>query len=219
MSRKGDLRRMAVIDAFCSILLDEGIDMPSMDRVGILAGANRQSLRYHFGSKEALVKAGFNAIVSAWQQDFEDFLLGLGETCTDEDLIPFLIPSAEDEGAAMISLINIITTAAQTDDRARDLMLALFGGMEEVLIRAIRETRPKAALTSVREVAFSLLALSQGSTTLSYIGLEGRRQRHARKVAKTMLRDLGKAKNAVAVSELIAVHSGLGQEPDRSQEQ
>ncbi len=51
---RSDQKRAAILDAACSVFLDEGFDVASMDRIAAVAGVSKRTVYGHFGSKNDL---------------------------------------------------------------------------------------------------------------------------------------------------------------------
>jgi AcrR family transcriptional regulator len=192
MAAKGEQRRLETIDAFCGALLDTGIEMPSMDVIAAVAGTNRQSLRYHFGSKQDLIMACMEAIVTALQQNFEDSILDVGDTCTDEDVVRFLFQTDDTGTDPIKKLVNVAVTMTQTDTDLKLLVHSLFRGFEKALIQEVRATRSDASLDKVRETCFAIMSMSYGANSIASAGFTTRQTRFARKTGLRLLQGLGK---------------------------
>lgn len=109
LSPKAQRTRRSILDASKKIIIDEGLNVLSMDRVSAVAKLSKGAVMYHFHSKRALIRALF--------QDYADYLdeelskhEALFEGTSDETLVPAYVEwfkdfVKDDKGWATVGIL------------------------------------------------------------------------------------------------------------------
>lgn len=134
-------RREAILKAATIEFAEQGLAGARVDRIASQAGANKQGLYYHFGSKEALFKA---VLIAA----FEGLVPNVSDVLQDknscQDKIAALVNALFDQVSRHSWVLTIITfenlqKGANLDEEVRQKMTASTRPFIEAMQRSIEE--------------------------------------------------------------------------------
>jgi AcrR family transcriptional regulator len=150
-----------LLDAAHRLLVRSGYNSLSVEAIGQEAGENKALIRYYFGSKNGLLVALTDSLISDTLRRARQRLAGLSDT---KDRVSVLTDAAEtivDDEASYRLLFDLLPRLLENPRMARQLA-ALYRGYREVNARTLWGDLPGAPSPVVRELAAMTVALSDG---------------------------------------------------------
>ncbi len=150
-----------LLDAAHRLLVRSGYNSLSVEAIGQEAGENKALIRYYFGSKNGLLVALTDSLISDTLRRARQRLAGLSDT---KDRLSVLTDAAqtivEDEASYRL-LFDLLPRLLENPRMARQLA-ALYRGYREVNARALWGDLAGEPPAMVRELAAMTVALSDG---------------------------------------------------------
>jgi AcrR family transcriptional regulator len=170
--KRHDVARERVLDAFEEAVLEHGVQASSFARIAAIGGFHRTLIQHHFGKRDVLVMAALDRIV----EQYVGFTRRLVQRSTDEERVDVLVgwllspfgPSGPPRIASVVDAYQALAnTEPEIRTRIRDLYEAFCGALEDALLFHA----PHAALSSRRDAAITIVALSFGRAGLDTLGM------------------------------------------------
>lgn len=166
-STSPDERHTAIIHAVWQVIAERGMGAVSMRNVATAAGVSVGRIQYWFTSKDELLRAGLETMLSGAAQIHETATEGADARETLWQLIGQSIPRAESSGAGVSVFHQYIAAAINHPPLARILAEAKDGAENEAA-RLLAGIAPE--LADPHLAARSLMATADGLTMRVLIG-------------------------------------------------
>ncbi len=150
-----------LLDAAHRLLVRSGYNSLSVEAIGQEAGENKALIRYYFGSKNGLLVALTDSLISDTLRRARQRLAGFSDA---KDRVSALTDAAEtivDDEASYRLLFDLLPRLLENPRMARQLA-ALYRGYREVNARTLWGDLPGDPSPVVRELAAMTVALSDG---------------------------------------------------------
>lgn len=150
-----------LLDAAHRLLVRSGYNSLSLEAIGQEAGENKALVRYYFGSKDGLLVALTDSLISATLWRARQRLSGLSDTHDRLDVISDAMEAIADDEASYRLLFDLLPRLLENPRMARQLA-NLYRGYREVNVRALWGDRPGDPPPVVHELAAIAVALPDG---------------------------------------------------------
>lgn len=189
-ARKGDLRRLEIVEAAIQCIAREGIARFSYEQLSEITGLKRSHINYYFPSLESLIEATFSHVIAHGQALTTK---GLAAGAGRKDLFKVYIEATLGwfrEHPSHVSTMLLFAHFSTFDPRCRELNVVAKKFGEERLYSLIRELKPKASKEDIQVWATSVRNLIIGEAIdyfactplASYPALIKRVYAHAKKI-------------------------------------
>ena len=150
-----------LLDAAHRLLVRSGYNSLSVEAIGQEAGENKALIRYYFGSKNGLLVALTDSLVSDTLRRARQRLSGLSDTYDRLSVVTDTAADIVDDAASYRLLFDLLPRLLEDPHMARRLA-ELYRGYREVNARSLWGDRPDEPPQAVRELAAMTVALSDG---------------------------------------------------------
>jgi AcrR family transcriptional regulator len=150
-----------LLDAAHRLLVRSGYNSLSVEAIGQEAGENKALIRYYFGSKNGLLVALTDMLISNTLSRARQRLSGLSDTHDRVGVITDTMEAILDDEASYRLLFDLLPRLLEHPRMARQLA-DLYRGYREVNARALWGDRPGDPPPIVRELATIAVALPDG---------------------------------------------------------
>lgn len=150
-----------LLDAAHRLLVRSGYNSLSMEAIGQEAGENKALIRYYFGSKNGLLVALTDSLISDTLWRARQRLSGLSDTHDRVGVITDTVEAIVDDDASYRLLFDLLPRLLENPRMARQLA-DLYRGYRDVNARALWGDRPGDPPPVVRELAAITVALTDG---------------------------------------------------------
>lgn len=165
--RKGHETREQILTAALQLLVDEGFRAMTMRRIAAACGMKLGNLTYHFASREDLIQALLEAVISAYEVEFEPIThepgvppdVRLGRYC---QLILEDIRSKK-----TTRVFPEIWALSSHDPFVLERMQELYARARAPLVELIGEMRPDLAVQDREDLALFVSASMEGTTVFA----------------------------------------------------
>jgi AcrR family transcriptional regulator len=99
---KGEHRKQAILDAALNILIDNGYHNFSLRRVASRAGISVGNLQYYFPSKQSLITALLDDIITPYLQEFEGMRAGADPDEQFEKILRLVFTDLQDQRTTIV---------------------------------------------------------------------------------------------------------------------
>ena len=150
-----------LLDAAHRLLVRSGYNSLSVEAIGQEAGENKALIRYYFGSKNGLLMALTDSLISDTLRRARQRLSGLSDT---HDRVAVITDTAEaivEDEASYRLLFDLLPRLLENPRTARQLA-DLYRGYRDVNARALWGDRPEGQPPVIRELAAMTVALTDG---------------------------------------------------------
>ena len=138
-----------------------GYNSLSVEAIGQEAGENKALIRYYFGSKNGLLVALTDSLISDTLRRARQRLSGLSDTHDRVGVITDTVEAIVDDDASYRLLFDLLPRLLENPRMARQLA-DLYRGYRDVNARALWGDRPGDPPPVVRELAAITVALTDG---------------------------------------------------------
>jgi AcrR family transcriptional regulator len=150
-----------LLDAAHRLLVRSGYNSLSVEAIGQEAGENKALIRYYFGSKNGLLVALTDSLISDTLWRARQRLSGLSDTKDRLAVITDTVEAIMDDEASYRLLFDLLPRLLEDPRMARQLA-DLYRGYRDVNARALWGERPGEPPIEVRELAAMTVALTDG---------------------------------------------------------
>jgi AcrR family transcriptional regulator len=150
-----------LLDAAHRLLVRSGYNSLSVEAIGQEAGENKALIRYYFGSKNGLLVALTDNLISGTLRRARQRLAGLSDTHDRLDVVAETAADIVDDMPSYRLLFDLLPRLLE-DARMSRQLADLYRGYREVNARSLWGERPGDPPQAVRELAAMTVALSDG---------------------------------------------------------
>lgn len=150
-----------LLDAAHRLLVRSGYNSLSVEAIGQEAGENKALIRYYFGSKNGLLVALTDSLISDTLQQARQRLSGLSDTHDRLSVVADTAADIVDDAASYRLLFDLLPRLLENPRMARQLA-ELYRGYREVNARSLWGEGQGEPPAAVRELAAMTVALSDG---------------------------------------------------------
>lgn len=150
-----------LLDAAHRLLVRSGYNSLSVEAIGQEAGENKALIRYYFGSKNGLLVALTDSLISDTLRQARRRLTGLSDTHDRLDVVADTATAIVDDVPSYRLLFDLLPRLLE-DPRMTRQLAGLYRGYREVNARSLWGDRPGDLPQAVRELAAMTVALSDG---------------------------------------------------------
>jgi AcrR family transcriptional regulator len=150
-----------LLDAAHRLLARSGYNSLSVEAIGQEAGENKALIRYYFGSKNGLLVALTDSLISDTLRRARQRLSGLSDTHDRLDVVAETAADIVDDVPSYRLLFDLLPRLLENPRMARQLA-ELYRGYREVNARSLWGDRVGELPAAVRELAAMTVALSDG---------------------------------------------------------
>jgi TetR/AcrR family transcriptional repressor of bet genes len=180
------VRRAQILDAVEACILEEGIEGVTFSRVARRAGVRTSMVPHYFGTKGSLMAAMVDRVLGR----VEGLLDAAVDGATGRDRIERLLDVLFGGAFAVPSVILVLDqlrATAHVNVTTRDRMVAMFRHLEQLADGALADAYPDAPAVRRRNVAYSLLCLSDANNSFRGVGFPPDYDSRARAAAEVLL--------------------------------
>ncbi len=150
-----------LLDAAYRLLVRSGYNSLSVEAIGQEAGENKALIRYYFGSKNGLLVALTDRLISATLWQARQRLSGLSDTHDRVDVLGDTMEAIANDEASYRLLFDLLPRLLENPRMTRQLA-DLYRGYREVNVRALWGDRPGDPPPAVHHLAAISVALPDG---------------------------------------------------------
>lgn len=180
-----DERRAQIIEEAAKTIGRYGLEGATQEQIAKDCGLSRSHIRHYIGNRDNLIDAVWDYVMTPYVQSAEDFRNRTDATSLTEMVDYLFGPEMEhnDDDA----VINALTAGATKDESLRDRLYATQVRIEEAMVQTLRNAAPDATLERATDVAYTLLSVAIGSSSLSALPFPASRRQAARRYAHTLV--------------------------------
>ncbi len=182
-------RQEQILHAFEECILERGFDAASIGAVAERAGGDRTRVHHSFGNRDALVSALLERVVDAYKRNRDEVVALIPPDDRKRALLDHVF-SAGFNPPRLARLFDELYTAALHSPTIQAAMLGVYREFEEMVVAELEKACPDAPARRRREVAFSILCLTESCADLIDLGFPASRRRAARAAADALLSSL-----------------------------
>lgn len=161
---KGHETRELILRAALGLLIDEGFKALSMRRVAAASGMKLGNLTYHFPTREDLIQALFDAVISSYEIEFER-IVHMPGVAPEKRLLAYCRLVLEDIRSKKTShFFPEVWVLAIHDSFVADRMQELYARARRPLEEIIEELRPDLPPVKRQDLALFISASMEGLT-------------------------------------------------------
>lgn len=181
-----DERRAQIIAEAAKTIGRYGLEGATQERIAEDCGLSRSHIRHYVGNRDDLIDAVWDYVMTPYVQSAENFRNGTGPATSLADMVDYLF-GPEMEANDDDAVINALSIAAMKDESLRDRLYATQVRIEEAMVQTLRNAAPGATLERATDVAYTLLSVAIGSSSLSALPFPASRRLAARRYAHSLI--------------------------------
>jgi AcrR family transcriptional regulator len=182
-------RRSQILDACEQIVLSEGLASASPARVAGHVGLDRTTVHHYFRTRSALLGGLVERIVDGYLAEVREVQAARGSNADLGEMLDFLL-SPDFACPHYDRIVDEFSAASYEDADVRGHLKRLFVTLEEFTLSLLLKAVPDVEPDRVRETAYTLYALIEGSYLLRALGFPDDRLQAARRTAQHLVEEL-----------------------------
>jgi len=192
MGRKdlSDVRRNQILDAFELCIIESGLFGTTLTTVAEKANINRGQIHQYIGDRDALLSALVERLIESYRQEFSKYLGAFRKKPNLDNILEYFF----DEWGRVDSNDDVIIDALVAESAHNSYLQKLVFGayliMENELATVLHELHPKASLDRCKSVAYAIMSMAYGSSTMMWLGFDRTRLPEVQSLIKIMIQTL-----------------------------
>lgn len=186
---KAEAKRKEIVEAFAQCILNVGMDNASMNEVAQIVGLDRSTLHYYFPKRAQLIDDLVENICTSYNKKLKDALAALPIEKKTVHLVDFLF-SDKWHDPQNSRLIDEISTYFNRDASVEDPIAKMYRRLEKAQLDIFRKSYLNAPLSEVKEAAYAIIQLVEGSIDFTYYKFPKNRRAAAHKAARRIIESL-----------------------------
>lgn len=185
-------RRQEILQAAAQSVAMYGLAASTQERIAAVAGMSRSHIRHYVGNRDDLIDALWEHIMTPHFASMHAVLADRDSDAQLTALVDFLFgpKMARDEDNAVI---EALISGAMQDLRLRARIYDSYSRLEREIAAVIRAAIPGSSSSESLQLAYALICIAFGHSTLSALPFPPSRRRGAKELAHQMLEGLRNA--------------------------
>lgn len=191
MGRKSlqTLRRAQILDACENIVLEDGLAAASPARVAGRVGLDRTTVHHYFRTQADMLSGLVERIIDGYLAEVRQLEAERGRSAEVGDILDFLL-SPDFALPRYDRLVDEFAAASHRDPEVRTQLRRLYRTLEESTVSMLLKAVPDAPPEQVRETAYIIYAMIEGSYLLHAQGFPDDRLQAARRTVHQLVEAL-----------------------------
>ncbi|WP_269802741.1 TetR/AcrR family transcriptional regulator [Actinocorallia populi] len=184
-----DRRRAEILRAAARTVAEHGLAGSTQERIAAAAGMSRSHVRHYVGNRDELIHALWEHVMTPYFTELREVMAGPPAEARMHALVDHLFgpQMAHNEDNLVIdALIN----GAMHDVRLRGRIYESYSRLEQEIARAIREASPGCDHGESRQLAYALICMAFGYSTLAALPFPATRQKGMKNLALRLVATL-----------------------------
>jgi len=181
-------RREQLLDAFERCIVKYGLEGTSLEQVAEEAGMTRSIIRHYIGNRDELVNALIERIIQQYTQQLTAQYADLSPEASVRKTIEDMFANKSVISTHDKIIIDVLMSAKERYPRAKSMLTQMY----EVIIASfaddLKRAYPHAAPEKCRQVAYSLICLSEMNESFMWLGMQPQYNTDARAVTDDLLK-------------------------------
>lgn len=192
-----DRRRAEILRAAARTVAKYGLAGSTQERIAAAAGMSRSHVRHYAGNRDELVHALWEHIMTPYFAELREVMAGSPPEARVHALVGHLfgpqMAYSEDD-----MVIDALISGAMHDVRLRGRIYESYSRLEQEIARAVREAFPACDPGESRQLAYALICMAFGYSTLAALPFPAGRQKGVKSLALRLIATLGEGAAAAA---------------------
>jgi len=187
MGRKDltETRRNQILDAFERCIVELGISGATLTKVAEVAQINRGMIHHYIGDRNNLVR-----LVGSYREEFSKYLEAHKDNPNVNTIVEYFFEEWSGAGPNDDVIIDALVAEAAQDSQILNLLLELYSLLENTITAELRNIYPNATEERCHNVAYAIMSMAYGSSTMMWLGFDRTRLPEVRSLVKTMIQTL-----------------------------
>jgi len=192
MGRKDltETRRNQILDAFERCIVELGISGATLTKVAEVAQINRGMIHHYIGDRNNLVFALIERLVGSYREEFSKYLEAHKDNPNVNTIVEYFFEEWSGAGPNDDVIIDALVAEAAQDSQILNLLLELYSLLENTITAELRNIYPNATEERCHNVAYAIMSMAYGSSTMMWLGFDRTRLPEVRSLVKTMIQTL-----------------------------
>jgi AcrR family transcriptional regulator len=170
-------------------VVELGLGKASMAAVADALGLDRTTVHHYFRTRKELVAAAMEQVISTYQRRADEALVDAEPMDRVRLLLDHAFGSVSSDPTRSAILLEF-AVASRHDPDARAQLRRAYQTFEDTALAELERSYPDAAAGDRRRIAYAIVQLSEGSSSLRELGFGEDRVRAARETARLLLEQL-----------------------------
>ena len=192
MGRKdlSDERRNQILDAFELCIIESGLFGATLTTVAEKAKINRGQIHQYIGDRNALLSALVERLIESCRAEFSNYL----EIFREKPNLDIILEYFFDEWGEVDSyddlIIDALVAESAHNSHLQKLVLGAYSILENELKKILQELHPNTSLDRCQNVAYAIMSMAYGNSTMMWLGFDRARLPEIRSLAKSLVKTL-----------------------------
>ena len=183
-------RREELLEAFGRCIVKYGLEGTSLEQIADEAGMTRSVIRHYIGNRDELVNVLIERIIVQYAGQLEAAYADIAPEQVVDHTLDMMFSGEQLLDQRDTIIINVLMTAKDRYPQAKQLLVAMFESMIELLSADLRQTYPQAPPERCRQVAYALICMAEMHESLIWLGLDRSYNAAARAAAEALIHTL-----------------------------
>lgn len=192
-------RREEILDAFSEVANERGLADTSLRQIAARVGVTVPLLLHHFGSRDEIVEALFDRVMTNFGMRLIPHLEDLHNDECGEKLVRFLFGGAftrmVQNGDALFA--DVIGEANRNAELRKQFRV-IYRGFEQALFKHLKAIAPQADAESIKDCAYALISLLESNEFFLRLGFRDGRSARAARSAQILVDRLTQVQTTVS---------------------
>jgi AcrR family transcriptional regulator len=192
MGRKDltETRREQILDAFERCIIEFGLIGTTLTKVAERAQINRGQIHQYIGDRNALFAALVERLIVSYKAEFSNYLdANMDKPCQDT-IVEYLFEEWGRVDADDDLIIDAIMAESAHNLQLHRTILDAYTILEAVLADMLHNSFPSTPIEGCQDVAYALMSMAYGNSTMLWLGFERSRLIGVRSLARTLIKTL-----------------------------
>lgn len=192
MGRKDltETRRNQILDAFEKCIVEFGMSGATLTKVAEAAQINRGMIHHYIGDRNDLIFALVERLIESYREDFSKYLGAFREKPNLDTILEYFF----DEWGRVDSnddvIIDALVAESAQNSNLQKLVFEAYSILKNEIAEVLHELHPIASLEHCQNVAYAIMSMAYGNSSMIWLGFDRTRLPEIRSLAKTLVKTL-----------------------------
>ena len=184
------VRRDQILNAFEQCILEFGLFSTTLTTVAEKAEMNRGQIHKYIGNRDALLSALIERLIGSYREDFSNYLEDQKESPNPETILKYFFDEWGRVDSDDDAIFDALVAESAFNSDLKEKVLVTYSMLEEGLAVVLHKMYPDTAPERCQNVAYAIISMAYGSSTMTWLGFNRTRIPEIRVLAKTLIQTL-----------------------------
>jgi AcrR family transcriptional regulator len=184
------VRRNQILDAFELCIIESGLFGTTLTTVAEKAKINRGQIHQYIGNRDALLSALVERLIKSYREDFSNYLEAFREKPNLDTILEYFFAEWGRVDSNDDVIMDALVAESAHNSHLQKLVFGAYSIMENELATVLHELYPEESLNRCQNVAYVIMSMAYGNSTMMWLGFDRSRLPEIRSLAKALVKTL-----------------------------